>query len=375
MRILQTPVRFYPFIGGVENHVYYLSRELIKFGHDVIVICANEPKTKIDDEIDGIRIRRLPYITKISNTNITPKLPFELLKTEFDILHTHIPTPWSSDWSAIVSKIKKKPFILTYHNDVTGFGFYKYVSRIYNLTFLKALVNLAKKIIVTQYEYINRSTFLKKYANSHKIRVIPNGVDTQKFKPMRVERRHNTLFFLSVLDKFHRYKGLDYLIESLKLVKKEIKDLKLLVGGSGELLNYYKDLVRSLGLHKTVEFLGYIPEEKLVEYYNTCKVFVLPSTSSEQEGFGMVLLEALSCGTPVICTEISGIARDLRKYLAGIVVPQRDSKALAEAIIKMLKDDDLAIKMGKNGRKMIEEKYTWERVAKLTERVYEEVLR
>ena len=80
MKIVQTPVRFYPFIGGVENYVYYLSKELVKLGHDITVICANEPVSKKQEAVDGIEIKRLSYFGKIANTNITPQLPLCTVK-------------------------------------------------------------------------------------------------------------------------------------------------------------------------------------------------------------------------------------------------------------------------------------------------------
>uniref|UniRef100_A0A7C3UGH5 Glycosyltransferase family 1 protein n=1 Tax=Geoglobus ahangari TaxID=113653 RepID=A0A7C3UGH5_9EURY len=375
MRILQTPVRFYPFIGGVENHVYYLSKMLVKMGHEVIIICANEPKSEKTEVIDGIKVRRLSYVGKIANTNVTPKLPITLLKEDFDVLHTHLPTPWSADWSAIISKIKRKPLIVTYHNDITGNGIAKYIAKFYNYSALRFLLKAANRIIITQPRYFEFSPFLKNYKN--KLEIIPNGVDTEKFIPIKSTKSKNngnTVFFLSLLDEFHRYKGLDYLLKALKIVKKEIKDVKLIVGGRGKLMAEYKNIAKSLGLDSNVEFHGFIPEEKIVEYYNMCKVFVLPSTSSTQEGFGIVLLEALSCETPVISTEVVGIAEDVKKYEAGIIVPPKNPEALAEAIIKLLSDEDLAKKMGKNGRKLVEEKYTWERVAEMTEKVYEQVV-
>ena len=83
----------------MENYVHSLSRELVEMGHEVTVLCANEPESEKDDVIDGIKVRRLPYIGKIANTNITPRLPLEILRDDFDIIHTHLPTPWSADWS------------------------------------------------------------------------------------------------------------------------------------------------------------------------------------------------------------------------------------------------------------------------------------
>ncbi len=372
MKILQTPVRFYPFIGGVENYVYYLSKRLVKLGHVVTVICANEPNTEEEETIKGIKVKRLSYIGKIANTNITPKLLSELLREEFDIVHTHLPTPWSADGSAIVSKLKRKPLILTYHNDIVGTGIANYIAKFYNVTMLKLLLREADIIIITQPNYCNYSYHLKQYKD--KIKVIPNGVDIERFKPLNVEKEEKTLFFLSSLDEFHRYKGLDYLLEGLITIKKRIQDVKLIIGGEGKLLNYYKQRVILMGLEDNVEFVGFIPDEKIVEYYNKCDIFVLPSISAKQEGFGIVLPEAMACERPVVSTEIVGVAEDVRERNAGRIVKPKDERALAEAIIEILEDKNLARKMGKNGRQLVEEKYTWEKVAEMVENVYNEVM-
>jgi len=372
MKILQTPVRFYPFIGGVENYVYYLSKRLVKLGHVVTVICANEPNTEEEETIKGIKVKRLSYIGKIANTNITPKLLSELLREEFDIVHTHLPTPWSADGSAIVSKLKRKPLILTYHNDIVGTGIANYIAKFYNVTMLKLLLREADIIIITQPNYCNYSYHLKQYKD--KIKVIPNGVDIERFKPLNVEKEEKTLFFLSSLDEFHRYKGLDYLFEGLIIIKKRIQDVKLIIGGEGKLLNYYKQRVILMGLEDNVEFVGFIPDEKIVEYYNKCDIFVLPSISAKQEGFGIVLPEAMACERPVVSTEIVGVAEDVRERNAGRIVKPKDERALAEAIIEILEDKNLARKMGKNGRQLVEEKYTWEKVAEMVENVYNEVM-
>lgn len=372
MKIVQTPVRFYPFIGGVENYVYYSSKELVKLGHDVTVICANEPSTKKEEIIDGIKVKRLSYVGKIANTNITPQLPFVLLKEDFDIIHTHIPTPWSADWSNITSKFKNKPLIVTYHNDIIGNGVTDYIAGFYNSTALKSLLNKVDRIIITQPNYLQSSPYLGKYGD--KIEVIPNGVDVDKFKPVNVVKLEKSIFFLSLLDEFHKYKGLDYLLNALKKVKLEIDNVKLIIGGKGKLLDYYSNMANDLGLKGNVEFHGFIPDEKIVEYYNKCSVFVLPSISSKQEGFGIVALEALACETPVISTEIVGVADDVKKSNAGLIVPPKNVDELANAIIEILNNNDSSEKMGISGRKLVEEKYTWAGIARMTEKVYNELL-
>lgn len=372
MKILQTPVRFYPFIGGVEQYVYYISKELCLLDNcEVKVICANEPFS-VDEEIyNNIFIKRLKYYGKIANTNITLSLPRVVYTEDFDIIHTHVPTPWSSDWSNIVSRIKNKPLVVTYHNDITGKGFANTIANIYNKTALKFLLNRADKIIITQDDYI-QSKHLQNYKD--KIVTIPNGVDTSLFKPTSNKRRKYQIFFLSVLDKFHEYKGLDYLLEALVKVKVDLPDVKLVVGGKGELLEYYKKKVDKLDLKDNVEFKGFLTDEEVIENYATSELFILPSISSIQEGFGIVVLEALSCKTPIISTDIVGVADDVKNTNSGIIIPPKDVDALYEAIIKILTDKNLQETMGENGRNLVQQKYEWKEIAQRIYDLYEELI-
>jgi len=374
MKILQTPVRFYPFTGGVENYVYYLSRELVNSGNQVKVVCANEPDIESKQRVEGIEVERLPYMGKIANTNITTGLPGALSDGDYDIIHTHIPTPWSADWSAFYSNSKKKPLVVTYHNDIIGQGLASLVARIYNSVGLNYVLKTAAKIIITQPGYLQSSSHLAKYQD--KIEVIPNGVDVEKFQPIQASDNEDksTIFFLSVLDEFHKYKGLDYLLEALKIVKNNVPDVKLIVGGKGVLLDHHQEMAASLGLKDNVEFAGFIPDEEIADYYSQASVFVLPSISSLQEGFGIVALEALACQTPVVTTDIVGVAQDLKQIKGGIVIPPRDTHKLADAITQILSDAQMQKEMGQRGRKLVQEKYTWKGVASSMEKVYKEIL-
>lgn len=375
MRIVQTPARSYPFIGGVENYVYNLSKELARLGQEVQIICAREPEAQEKESRDRIVIKRLSYICKIANTNITPTLPFALFQQEFDIIHTHLPTPWSADWSSIISRLKGRPLVLTYHNDIVGQGHAGQLAKFYNSTALQFLLKTSSKIVVTQDNYMSSSIYLEDYKN--KIKVIPNGVDTDRFSP--ISNRQNiaqtkVLFFLGLLDKYHAYKGLDNLLKALAIVKKELPCVKLVVGGNGELLGHYKDEAASLGLSQNVEFRGFIPDEMLAEYYNQCDAFVLPSVSSEQEGFGIVLLEAMASGRAVISTDIVGVADDVRRFNAGRIVRPKDINALAQAILEVLEDEELAREMGRRGRRLVEEKYNWKKIGRDMLEIYGELV-
>lgn len=373
MKILQTPVRFHPFIGGVENYVYNLSRGLVGLGHQVTVLCANEPESVKEELIDGIRVRRLPYIGKIANTNITPGLPLKIMREDFDLVHTHMPTPWSADVSGLAAAAKRRPLVLTYYNDIVGEGFAGRIAGLYNRTGLRILLKRAAKIIIIQPDYIDSSPHLKGFRD--KIETIPVGVDLSRFRPEGEETDGKTLFFLSSLDRYHSYKGLDDLLQALVLVKEDYPDVKLVVGGGGELLGRYRSMTEELGLDGDVEFLGFVPEDMVAKCYNNSDIFVLPSNSRSQEGFGMVALEAMACAKPVICTDIVGVAGEVEETGTGLTVEPSNPAQLAGAITRLLINGSEAKEMGEAGRRLAEEKYGWRKVAERVEGVYEELVR
>ncbi len=372
MKILQVVPRFHPYVGGVENVAYYLSKELVKSGHRVKVICANEPAVG-DGVIEHIEVKRLNYVGKIGNTNITLGLGKAILAEDFDIIHAYFPTPWSADFSAILSLLKHKPLFLTYCNDITGTGINKFIAELYNFTALRFLLKKAQKIFILHKSYFQHSKFLTAFMD--KIIPVSPGVDTDKFRPLNLAKLEtNTIFFLSKLDQFHRYKGLDYLLLSIKRIKDKLP-LKLFVGGEGSLLGYYKKIVEEYGLEGQVSFLGYLNDEELLKYYNLCDIFVLPSISAVQEGFGLVALEAMACKKPVIITDIVGIAEDVIKYNAGMVVRRGNAEELSGAILFLLSNEKAREEMGANGYSLVKSLYTWQRYANIIGREYLKIMK
>lgn len=372
MKIIQTPPRFCPRKGGIEEISFCLSRELVRRGHQIKVICADEPRVG-NLKIEGIEVRRLAYIGKISNTNITLSLPKELIREDFDILHTHLPHPWSADISALISLFKNKPLFLTYYNDITGKGLNRFIANFYNVSALQFLFRRAHKIFITHKGYIKTSPFLKPFLN--KIIITLPGIDQEKFKFLDVTKDNtNIVFFLSRLDRFHLYKGLDYLLFALKQIIHKIP-LKLYVGGEGELINYYKAFVKENNLENIVYFLGSLDDEELIKYYNLCGVFVLPSISATQEGFGLVALEAMACKKPVIVTEITGVAEDIKARNAGIVIKPKNVNELSEALEYLFSNERQRKIMGENAYRLVTEKYTWQKHVDIIEREYLKAVR
>jgi glycosyltransferase involved in cell wall biosynthesis len=371
LTVLQTPIRFYPAIGGVENHVYYLSKELAHSGNTVKVICANEPPSN-ENNVQAVLVERLAYPFKVTNTNITFSLPFSILRSQFDILHTHMPTPWSADWSVLLARLLKKRSVITLHNDMDKPGFLaKLVTRIYLFSLFKLTLTLVDSIIIVNPHWENSFVATKKLLLpfKKKISIIPNGIDLTLFKPASgVVSKKNSLLFISILDKHHEFKGLDYLLDALKMLKRDFPDIQLTIVGEGELKRHYQRKAVLLNLGENVSFVGEVKQEELVSYYNAASLFILPST--EIEGFGIVLLEAMACHVPVIATSIVGTSGDIKKYNAGIVVEPRKADELAQAITTILNQPALAEEMGRNGRRLVEEKYDWKNIARQIESIY-----
>ena len=240
------------------------------------------------------------------------------------------------------------------------------VARLYNLTFLHLVLWRAKKIVITQPKYIERSSHLK--LHKKKVITIPLGVTLPLTVPS-VRHKADQVFFMSVLDKHHEYKGLGTLLDAMVKVKDRRPDARLLVGGDGELIGKYRQLAKIHGISDSVEFLGYLPDEELARLYSSSSVFVLPSLN-KLEGFGIVAMEALSYATPVITTSFAGSSDLIKRNKAGLIVPPGDAVRLANAIIALLENQDEAQSMGIRGAAAVEQEFGWESIARQMMSVY-----
>jgi glycosyltransferase involved in cell wall biosynthesis len=322
--------------------------------------------------LDGITVRRLWTPVHIANTPITPTLPWHLLTAPYDIVHAHLPTPWSADWPAFIGRIRRRPSVITYNNEIIGRGVAGGVAALYRGLLLPLTLAAASRIIVSTERYREISPPLRRQRD--KTRVIPYGVDSERFAVgSGAAERGQTIFFLAVLDQFHSYKGLDDLLAAVAALRARLPGLRLVVGGAGSALAAYRAEAVRLGIAEITDFAGFITDEDLPRYYQDAAVFCLPSTSSVQEGFGLVLLEAMSCGTPVVTTGAVGMAPEIRDAAAGIVVPPRNPAELASALEAMLADPSRREEASRNARQLVLEKFTWSRVVDQTIDVYREI--
>lgn len=362
-------------VGGVERHVYHISKELSKRGHNVTVISTKSPIHKELSEIEGFTIKRVPVILRIYNSHI----PIEILRhfdpNQYDLIHAHTPVPVMADLAALKNVTRKIPFVLTYHNDIVKAGFIgKLVTLAYSNTAGKFLLKHSDIIISTTKTYASNSKQLN--GHSKKVRIIPNGVNIEIFNPKLdgrwVKEKYGLtddcrlILFVGRLD---YYKGCDYLVRAFSRVVKRLPNARLMFVGEGPIKDELWKIANNLHTIEHISFAGYIRDELLPFYYAASTVFVLPSISP-YEGFGIVQLEAMACAKPVVTTTIPGVSEIDSSEVATLHVPPKDEINLADSLIKLLEDGGLAIRMGKKGRQLVLDNYSWIKVADSLENVY-----
>ncbi len=369
MRILMVSKYYPPVWGGVESNAYYISTNLAKAGHQVTVLCSTfgkeAPKT---EKIKGVEVVRLRPQLYVGHVPVNEGLYREILRRDFDILHLHEPNPFNNLKAYVCSLIKRKPYVITYHSDIETYSFLiKALYPFYRLLAKYLLLRRAKVIMPTSPQYIELSDLLPYFKK--KCVVVPNGVDLKVYRPKPKKRKQRkTILFVGRLI---YYKGLDYLLKAFASLAKDMKNVDLVLVGDGNLKDHLNKLVHSYGIERRVHFKSNLSNAEMIKEYQNADVFVLPSIH-KTEAFGIVMLEAMACGTPVIGTDVSGTAYVLEN--AGIAVKPRDVGALEEAIRNVLTSEHLQKEMTKRGLEKAKQ-FSWEKNAKKVESVYRRALR
>ena len=366
--------------GGAELAAYYLALEMAKRGNEVNIFTTSINSKDSFEKYDGVTVHRYGTKLRIENGNIAYGLFTKPLNHEADIVHAHFSTPPGEIAALRYTKKKKVPFILTYHGDwQESFG--GFVRRMalffYNKYPLDKVLSRADIIISPSKHYIDESRFLGEYRD--KIVVIPNGINVEDFNiPLSKEECRGRLglpvdgeiiLFLGTLGP---HKGPDILVKAMPRIIKDVPDAELVFAGEGMMRDELEMLSKKICVEKNVRFAGFVEESMKPLYYKAADIFALPSTMST-ESFGIVNLEAMASGLPIVASRIGGVPDLVKDGENGFLVPPKDSEALAEAIIYLLENEDVREKMGQNGRDKVKD-YSWDRIAKETEKVYYEVL-
>jgi rhamnosyl/mannosyltransferase len=358
LKVLQVNKLYYPWIGGVEKVVQDIA-EGLKDKIDVEVL-ACQPKGRGKNEIiNGVRVTKTSSLGIFFSMPISPTFPFHLARKsrKVDILHFHMPFPLG-DISHLLAGDKNKKTVVTYHSDI--------VKQAWGMRLYKPLMNrfleLADKILVTSPNLMNSSEHLKPFLN--KCKVVPLSIDLSKYeegniktpisKKAPISPEEKIVLFVGRLS---YYKGIRFLIEAMSDVS-----AKLIIVGEGGLKKELENMVKALKLNNKVIFLGNLPGGNLRYWYKRCDVFVLPSVE-RSEAFGLVQLEAMAYKKPVVNTDLpTGVPFVSKHGQTGFTVPPRDSKALAEAINKILDNDDLRLKFGENAYTRVREKFSLDKM-------------
>jgi len=374
MKIAQISPYFYPHIGGVETHVHELSRELGIRGHDVHIYTSKFLK-RLDEkeEFHHYTVHRIKPLVSLFTTPVMPKMKKALVEQGFDILHVHSPPPVSEYYTLKAAQQLGVPFVLTYHCDLEVPGFIgRAVVNTYLTTLAKTAINKADAIIATSRSYQETSRMLW---NKRGI-IAPNAVNPERFTPendgSRIKKKLGLedKFIVLYVGRLVPHKGIESLVYSSRRTP---DDIHYIVIGVGPHENHLKKLVAHLKLEKKVTFLKDIPHEELPLYYAFSNVFVLPSLS-RLEAFGIVGLEAMATGLPVILSGIPGVMEVIQEGKQGFLSEPSDAQSIADRIMTLYEDPKLREEMGKEGRKLVLEKYQWKSVADTIEKLFLELV-
>ena len=371
--------------GGIPHYTAELANAVSRYA-DVTVIKPNDSNDDLFSEnvkvVNAFKPANFStdILSKLSLRHIIQNLPAFLSykniyaiikKYQPDIIHITENTPYLSFFAYLQKIDQKYPTVCTIHLapksvllSPTKYGWTK--SFISSISILMTELIRPEKIIVHTDE--DKNILIQRGFDSRKIAIIPHGAYTlfKKYDKNKSKNEENCILFFGHITE---NKGVEYLLRAVPIISKEIPNIKIIIAGKGDFSKYSKYMTNKSKFEIYNEF---IPTERVPELFSRAKIVVLPYIA--HRGHSGVLTIAFSFGKPVVVTNVGSLPELVKNGREGLVVPPRDPKALADAIIKILEDEKLRKKMSKNALKRAE-KLSWDNIAKMHIRVYEEVLR
>lgn len=349
LRILQIGKFYPPQKGGIESHLHSLCVGLSTTpAVDLRVIAANVGRESRDEEVDGVRLARLGTRLDLAGAPFCPDLYHRLKNSSADIIHVHLPNP-----TAVLTYLAVNPpgrLVVSYHSDIVR---QRVLERLFR-PFLQMFLRRADAIVVATPLHVERSRVLSRFREQ--CVVIPYGVDIGDPLPASdpevsaIRDKFGSRIVLAV-GRLVYYKGFEFLIRAMQWV-----DATLLLVGQGPMRERLQREARAAGLADRVVFLGAVDD--LRPYYAAADVFALPSTA-RSEFFGIVQLEAMAAGTPVVNTNLdSGVPFVSLHGVTGLTVEPGDAPALAEAIERILRDHQLRSRFGAAAEERVRREFT-----------------
>ena len=363
---LVTPY-IYPLPGGVNEHVQYLYENLRLRGHEVRILSSKHGPQK-SSEGDVIRLGwgfSVPANGSVGTVTISPRfreLVRDVLERErFDVLHFH--EPFVPFLSLVLLLESRTVNVATFHAYAGWSPSYEFGKRMLGGFARRLHGRIA--VSAAARHFINRY-----FPGDYK--VIPNGVDVRRFQsPRPIERWQDGTRNILFLGRLEERKGVMYLLKAYRVLRQRGCSCRLLVAGSGP---QEREVRRYLATRRLagVELLGRVSDEEKPRYFATADVYVSPATG--QESFGIVLLEAMAAGAPIVCSDIHGYKGVVHRGEQALLVPPRDHRGLVAAISRLLDDPTLRARMGEAGRERAEQ-FSWENITAKVDDYYAFVIR
>jgi glycosyltransferase involved in cell wall biosynthesis len=378
LKIAQVVCVLPPQAGGIGMVSHSYSDQLSKRGYSVTAFIP-----KIAGQDDSNKRYKVKHLTPLLRSGFGAVMPQLLWRLwNYDIINLHYPLFGSAFFVALLKKIRgtKVKLIINYHMDVNLSGWKRYYEKIARSIFIKFILDSADKIIISSEDYVENCQIQNYYfQNIEKFSEIPFGV-SKKFKPL--EKTENLLqkhglsssdkvvLFVGGLGTAHYFKGVNHLIKAFKLIDDE--NIKALIVGGGNLLENYKSLVNKLNLEKRIKFSGFVEKELIKEYFNLGDVLVLPSINSS-EAFGIVLIEAMACGVPVLASNLKGVRSVVNPGINGLLIEPKNTRDIAEKIKYIMNDDATRKKFGKASIESVEKHYRWSIIIDKLEKLFSDI--
>lgn len=370
MKILHIYKDYFPVVGGIENHIRSLAEAQAARGHVVTVLVHSRDRHTHVEVINGVRVIFAARWLTISSTPVGIAMPRLVARETADIVHLHFPYPWGELANYFGGHATRT--VMTYHSDIIR---QKYTRALYS-PLMWRILGRVDRIIATSPNYVASSPILRRFAE--KCSVVPLGINPAPFeradgvaaRQIRAGVGGEGPLFLFV-GHLRYYKGVGCLIQALP----KLPNAHLLVVGTGPMERVWREETRACAVQDRVIFAGAVSDAELPAYYAACDVFVLPA-SERSEAFGIVQLEAMAAGKPVVSTEIgTGTSFVNVNGQTGLVVPARDSSALVSALDRLVQDAGLRERMGAAGRARVKQEFTTDRMVDRVMEVYTTVHR
>lgn len=359
--------------GGVERHVFEISKRLQKAGVDVEVY-TTDPTGKLPKHgyVDEIPLRRFRSLAPNRAYFFAPKLYSALKELQnIDIVHTHSYQAFPSLFVALAKKKNKIPFVFTPHyHPMGGTSLRTFLRKTYR-TVGKQIFKQANVVIaVSKYEQKLLTHLFKE--SEEKVVYIPNGIDLEKFINLTARHKNSQKKSILYVGRLEKYKGVHYLMKAFLGVLKKYPFSELNIVGSGSYALNFVSLAKDLKISRSTHFLGSVQEATLLQLYASSDIFAI---LSEYEAFCISLVEAMASGLPAIASRVGGIPEIIQDGYNGFLIDYPpDHHDLTGIMIRLIEQEDLAFQVGANARKTVLTSFSWDETIKHLLELYAKVL-